>query len=59
MADFCLKCGASFPPRLGEGRCVDWLDCWKNQGTHTFKELSEMKEANSKLLEREKELGGT
>jgi hypothetical protein len=31
MSDFCRKCGASFPPKLGEGRCVDWQRCWENQ----------------------------
>lgn len=25
--DFCTKCGASFPPRDGEGHCVEWEKC--------------------------------
>lgn len=25
--DFCSECGASFPPRDGEGHCVEWEKC--------------------------------
>jgi hypothetical protein len=27
LAEFCRKCGASFPPRKGEGHCVEWEQC--------------------------------
>jgi len=31
VTEFCLKCGTSFPPREGEGRCVDWFVCEDKQ----------------------------
>lgn len=35
--DFCTKCGASFPPRYGEGTCREWEKCrdaqWKRERT--------------------------
>lgn len=29
--DFCIQCGASFPPRYGEGICKDWEKCREKQ----------------------------
>ena len=29
--EFCRKCGAGFPPRSGEGRCVEWELCRATQ----------------------------
>lgn len=25
--DFCILCGTSFPPRAGEGACINWPGC--------------------------------
>ena len=25
--EFCIICGASFPPRAGEGHCINWQSC--------------------------------
>lgn len=25
--EFCIICGASFPPREGEGTCINWESC--------------------------------
>ena len=36
--EFCVSCGASFPPRYGEGRCVSWERCARNQGWMEDKE---------------------
>lgn len=29
--EFCIKCGASFPPREGEGICIEWKECYRKQ----------------------------
>jgi hypothetical protein len=29
--EFCTKCGASFPPREGEGTCREWKECYVKQ----------------------------
>lgn len=31
ITEFCVQCGASFPPRPGEGICKDWERCLEHQ----------------------------
>ena len=33
VAEFCKSCGASFPPRYGEGTCVDWVSCFHRESS--------------------------
>lgn len=31
VTEFCTQCGASFPPREGEGICKEWEKCQQRQ----------------------------
>ena len=50
-AKFCRQCGASFPPREGEGICVDWHKCLMKQACRNFptKQVSNSSEPDSSL----------
>lgn len=38
-AEFCRECGASFPPREGEGHCKDWKICQKRWDDYMKKKI--------------------
>ena len=48
MSEFCRKCGATFPHRYGEGRCLDCLP----------RAFAEMEAENERLQARVDELEG-
>lgn len=34
ISEFCIQCGASFPPKDGEGICMEWKECYRKQGEY-------------------------
>lgn len=54
VTEFCIECGASFPPRFGEGICKEWKECETAQRDYFEKAKKQVRDFSSPSTEEGK-----